>query len=93
MKTVEVDGKKYTVKELSDKTGLSIDTIRGRLRRGEKGERLLRPQEKPRRIKYCGKVYERFGDLMKEKGLSKSQVRYRLKTGAAEYMEEQWAKQ
>ena len=89
MKTVEVDGEQYTVRELSDKTGLSIDAIRWRLSRGEKGERLLRPQEKPRRIKYHGKVYERMGDLMKEKGLSKSQVRYRLKTGVAEYMEEQ----
>ena len=88
MMTVEVDGEKYTVKELSDKTRLSIDTIRGRLRRGEKGERLLRPQEKPKRIIYYGKAYERMGDLMKDKGLTKNQVRYRLRRGAAEYLEE-----
>lgn len=47
-KIIEHNGERHTVKEWSEITGLSVDTIYNRINHGKKGDRLFVP---PKRIK------------------------------------------
>ncbi len=87
--TFEIDGKSYTYRQLSEKTGISIGTLRARVRNGATGKEIIRNLRPTRKIKYNGKVYFNTRILMLKENLTKGQVKYRLLKGEAEYVEEQ----
>ena len=87
--TFEIDGKNYTYRQLSEKTGISIITLRARVRNGATGKEIIKDLRTPRKIKYNGKIYFNMKILMLKENLTKGQARYRLKKGEAEYVEEE----
>ena len=73
------DGKKYSLRELSLKFGLSEDTVRYRLDHGLKLERKESGKSKP--VSYDGNVYKSVSELARQFGMHHNTVDYKLKHG------------
>lgn len=89
---IEVDGKKYTVKEASEKFGVSSQNLYTRYKRGLRGKHLIMPVTKRsrngRKVVFNGKEYKNVKDCSEKTGLTEQQVRYGINTGKGYFMEE-----
>ena len=83
--TVEVDGKTYTFRQLSEKTGLTTRCLRERYKRGFREQELIRPaidyNGRGRALIYEGEEYKSVNDCAEQNGLTGNQVRYRIGLG------------
>ena len=85
VKTVEVKGKTYTFKQLSEETGLKTVCLRERYNRGFRDDELIKPARnfngKSRALIYDGKKYKSVKECAEKNNLTGNQVRYRIGLG------------
>ena len=80
-KIFEIDGVRYTIKDLSEKYGMTPEYIRNKLRYGNSIEEVLGLVEKPKKYEVFGKYYDTIDEICDDYGITRNAFSGRRRLG------------